>query len=427
VKLISRLFAPLLLCLALLSCATPPASPKTLQSGARRATNPNVSQEDLQSLVAGNTAFATDFYRAVRSQPGNLFYSPYSLSLALAMTYGGARGETATQMADTLHFTLPPEKLHPAFNALDVMLHPASPGQDDVLFQLQIANSLWGQKDYAFLPEFLDLLAQNYGAGMRIVDYEKNAEAARQEINGWVSRETKERIQDLIPSGGVDSSTRLTLVNAIYFKADWLYPFEPNNTRDLPFNRLDGTTIQAKFMAYGHPLDLRYLKGAGFQAVDLPYQGNSVSMLIIVPDAGKFEAFETDFSPDGLQAIRDGVNVTPVGLVLPKFKFTTNFALADTLVGMGMPAAFDGGQADFSGMDGTRNLCIDQVFHKAFVAVDEQGTEAAAASAVVMKESALMLPQDHVVLLVDRPFLFFIFDQAAGAVLFAGRVVDPTQ
>ncbi len=407
-----------------------PAEPaKPLQSQAQRATNPNVSPADLQALAAGNTAFALDFYQAVRSQKGNLFYSPYSLSLALGMTYGGARGETATQMANTLRFSLPPERLHPAFNGLDLAINAAAGqpnGAQGQLFQLNIVNSLWGQQDYSFQPDFLDLLAQNYGAGMRLVDYKKDAEAARQEINGWVSRETKERIQDLIPPGGLTPDARLTLVNAIYFKADWLHAFEPNNTHDLAFNLLGGGTVQARGMSYEHATDLPYMKGDGFQAVDLPYLGNTVSMLVVVPEAGEFEAFEAGLSAEQVQAIRSGLQETSVALTLPKFTFTANYALADTLSGMGMPAAFVFGQADFSGMDGTHNLYIGQVFHKAFVAVDEKGTEAAAASAVAMLAGAMMNP-DLVELVVDRPFVFFIYDHASGTILFAGRVVDPTQ
>lgn len=404
---------------------------KVLQSQAQRVANPNVPDADLQSLADGNTSFALDFYQAVRGQSGNLFYSPYSLSLALAMVYGGARGETAGQLADTLHFTLPPEQLHPAFNALDQDLNAAagqpSGGQYGQLFELSIANSLWGQKDYAFLPEFLDLLAQNYGAGMRLVDYKQNAEAARQEINGWVSRETRERIQNLIPPNGVDALTRLALVNAIYFKADWLQPFEPNYTHDLPFNLLDGGTVQAKGMSFKHATRLYYLDGRGFQAVDLPYMGDTVSMLVVVPDAGQLDAFEAGLTADRFQSIRSGLQPATVALTLPKFQFTSSYSLADTLKGMGLPAAFAAGVADLSGMDGTKDLYISQVYHKAFVAVDEKGTEAAAATAVVVELASAMLQDEVVPLVVDRPFVFFIYDHATGSILFAGRVVDPTQ
>jgi len=179
-------------------------------------------------------------------------------------------------------------------------------------------------------------------------------------------------------------------------------------------------------MSYDHATDLPYLKGDGFQTVDLPYLGNTVSMLVVVPDAGRLEAFEAGLNAEQLQAIRTGLQETTVALTLPKFTFTSNYALADTLAGMGMPAAFDGGQADFSGMDGTRNLYIGDVFHKAFVAVDEKGTEAAAATAVAMLTGAMINP-DLVELVIDRPFVFFIYDHASSTILFAGRVVDPTQ
>lgn len=398
---------------------------KVLQSNVQRIQNPQVPQADLDLLVKGNSAFGFDFFQQIRVEQSNQFFSPLSLSTALAMTYGGARGSTAEQMARVMHFDLPQEQFHPAFNALDLQLHQGSQDKKNSRpFQLDVANSIWGQKEYPFKPEFLDLLAQNYGAGLRLADFIQDAEGARQEINNWVSEKTRERIQDLIPQGGVDDSTRLVLANAIYFKADWLYPFEANNTAERPFFLLDGSQAQVKTMSFDQPESLSYLQGDRFQAVELPYAGEEVSMWVLVPDSGELAAFESGFDLAQMERILSESQETELQLLLPKFEYTVTYELSDLLAGMGMPDAFCAGTPDFSGMDGTGNLCIDKIFHKAFVAVDEKGTEAAAASAVVMKELSMRI-DEHIVVSVDRPFLFLIRHKPSGAILFIGRVLDP--
>ncbi len=400
---------------------------KVMQSQARRNMRPDVSPAELDELVAGNSAFALDFYQAVRSQPGNLFFSPYSLSIALGMTYAGAKDLTEQEMARTLHFTLPQERLHPAFNALDLQM--AGRGQeakgDEQPFTLHIVNALWGQQDFPFLPQFLDGLARDYGAGLRLLDFKVGADNARQAINGWVSRETQDKIKDLIPPGGVDTYTRLVLVNAIYFKADWQFPFEKINTRDAPFTLLDGSQVSVPLMSFERAREIPYLAGQGFQAAELPYLGGASSMVLLVPDAGNFAEFEASLDAGKVREVIDALETQPVMVLLPKFQFDTPFALKDVLMQMGMPAAFDEQQADFSGMDGQRDLYIGDVFHKAFVAVDEKGTEAAAASAVVMREVSAAINPVQVVLNVDRPFIFLIRDKSTGAILFVGRVLHP--
>jgi serpin B len=419
------------LSLALAGCAplSPSGGGKTLQSKVRRDLAPQIPAADAESLARGNRAFALDFYQAVSAQDGNLFFSPYSLSVALAMTYAGARGATAEQMAETLHFTLPQERLHPAFNGLDLALASRGEGardKDKQAFQLNAANSLWGQVDYAFTPEFLDLLAQNYGAGLRLVDFANAPEPARQEINDWVEKQTEGRIEDLVPQGAIDSMTRLALANAIYFKADWLTPFSADDTRNQPFYMLDGGEVMVPMMSYGQnePTSFPYAAGDGYQAVEIPYVGEAVSMLVIVPDSGRFAEFEAGLDANQMEAIQAALEIQSVNLRLPKFSFESEFALRGTLAAMGMPDAFDPGQADFSGMDGSRALFVDDVFHKAFVAVDEKGTEAAAATAVIMQLSALV--REGIELNVDRPFIFAIVDNPSGVVLFLGRVLDPT-
>jgi serpin B len=298
-------------------------------------------------------------------------------------------------------------------------------GEAEQAFQLKIANSLWGQVDYEFLPEFLDLLALNYGAGLRLVDFANAPEPAREEINNWVEKQTEDKIKDLIRQGAIDGMTRLVLANAIYFKADWLFPFNPDDTHDQPFHLLDGGEVMVPMMSHASifPTSFPYMADDGYQVVEIPYVGETVSMLVIVPDAGRFAEFEAGLDATRLEAIQAGLAPQNVSLRLPKFSFDSQFALKDTLARMGMPDAFDPDAADFSGMDGTRSLFIGDVFHKAFVAVDEKGTEAAAATAVIMALLAAM-PAD-IELTVDRPFVFAIIDKPSGAILFLGRVLDP--
>ncbi|GIV65403.1 MAG: serine/threonine protein kinase [Bellilinea sp.] len=394
-----------------------------LISSRPRNTAPPSGDVALRKLVNGNTAFAIDLYQRLAEEPGNLFYSPYSISLALAMTYAGARGETERQMAQTLRFSLPQAQLHPAFNMLDLNLRPLEQkpaSEDEQPFQLNIANSLWGQAGFDFLPEFLDLLAENYGAGMYRVDY-NDPENARRQINGWVEEQTREKIKDLIAQGMLNPMTRLVLVNAIYFKGAWVYPFDKESTRDAPFTLLDGSRVNVPMMYLAK--DLLYLRGKNYTVVRLPYRDSSMGMTILVPDEGQFVDVEKALTPKLLGEIRSNFSLAAVRLAMPKFKMETSFNLSQTLAEMGMPAAFDRSLADFSGMTGRKDLFISNVVHKAYVDVNEEGTEAAAATAVIMELKAM--PMNEVELTIDRPFLFFIEDQQSGTLLFAGRVVDP--
>ena len=410
------------------SPSAPDAGVTPVQSQAQRVSSPDVPGDDLQSLVAGNNAFAFDLYHALQAEADNLFFSPYSVSTALAMTYAGARGETARQMADTLHFTLSQDRLHSAFNALDLQIAPdgedEDAGAEEKDFTLNVANSLWGQQDYAFLPEFIDLLAENYGAGMRLVNF-ADSEPTRKTINDWVSEQTEDRIKDLIPQGAITSYTRLVLANAIYFDASWLHPFDEALTREGTFNLLDGGQVSVPMMAASEPMGLLYARGTGYQAVDLPYVGDRASMTIIVPDSGNFADFEAALNADQVEAILTSLERKSVALTLPKFSYELNVSMKDTLEDMGMPDAVTCGIADFSGMDGARELCITGVFHKAFVAVDEAGTEAAAATAVVMGRTSM--PMIDVELTVDRPFIYLIRDTETGSILFLGRVLAPVE
>lgn len=394
-----------------------PSDVTLARSTKQRQASPDVADAALSELAAGNTAFALDLYQAIQGQDGNLFYSPYSISLALAMTYAGARGETERQMADTLHFALPQEQLHPAFNALDLQLTQQDQGED--AFKLKVANSLWGQKDFAFRPEFLDLLAENYGAGLRLVDFmdESAREQARLTINKWVEEQTEDKIKELLKQGILTQDTRLVLANAIYFKAEWEQPFL-NGTKEEPFTLLDGTQVTAPTMS--RRAMTRYAGGEDYQAVEIAYKGGRMSMVVFLPAPGQFEAFEASLDAERINAILQGLKQEDIRLFMPKFKYEAELSLAQTLADRGMPDAFDPLQADFSGMTGKRNLFIKHVEHKAFVAVDELGTEAAAATGIVSEIVSMPIE-----VRVDRPFIFLIRDGETGAILFVGRVVDP--
>jgi len=412
------------LMVSLAACAQSVAG-EVVQSEKQRVTTPDVSEADLATLVNGNSAFAFDLYQALREADGNLFYSPHSISLALAMTYAGARGETEQQMADTLHFSLPQDRLHPAFNSLDIELSQrgeGAQGKDGEGFRLNIVNSIWGQEGYKFQSEFLDLLAVNYGAGLRILDFESAPEESRITINNWVSEQTEGRIEDLIPQGLIDVLTRLVLTNAIYFNAAWQYPFQGNMTEDGPFHLLNGVEVTVPMMRQTETFS--YAEGDEYQAIELPYDGGELSMVLLLPRPGQFEAFEGSLDAQQVDGIIGRLGYRQVTLAMPKFEFESDFSLGETLAAMGMPDAFLWEVADFSGMTGNRDLFIGDVIHKAFVSVDEAGTEAAAATAIVMPTA--MPPEEPVEVTVDRPFVFLIHDIETSAILFVGRILNPS-
>lgn len=379
---------------------------------------------DEQNVIAGNTEFATDLYAKLRTQDGNLFFSPYSISTALAMTYGGARGETAEQMATALHFDLPEGELAPAFGELQGGLNAV---QSEGYVQLAVANSLWPQAGYKFRQDYLDLCDKYYGTSIQPVDYIGNTEGARQTINAWVEKKTNDKIVDLLKPGALTRETRLTLVNAIYFKGSWVNKFKPEATHDEPFHVSPETSVTAPLM---HQTDeFGYAEFPYLQVLELPYTGGEVSMVVLLPRTvdgiGKLEA---QLTPPNLAKWTAPLESQQVQVFLPKFKATSEFSLGRTLAEMGMPDAFIYGKADFSGMDGARDLYISKVVHKAYVDVDEEGTEAAAATGVVMTRALAMPDEQPIpVFRADHPFLFLIRDNQTGSILFLGRVMDPTR
>ena len=422
-KKISILVATVILISSLVACSVPAASGNYVQYYKPRLTSPAVENADLTTMVDGNTVFTLDLYQELKGEEGNIFYSPYSLSVALSMTYAGARGETEQQMAEALSFYLSQDQLHPAFNYLDQELAgrgEGAQGKDEEGFRLNIVNDIWGQKNFTFLSDFLDTLAENYGAGLRILDFINAPEESRITINDYISEQTEEKIKDLIPEGVIDVMTRLVLTNAIYFNAAWEYPFSEDMTSDGVFHLLDGGEVTVPMMSQGESLG--YTEGDDYQAVELKYDGEELSMVILLPDSGQFENFEMSLDAGLLNDIIDNLENKPVELTLPKWEYESSFMMKETLQAMGMPIAFTEA-ADFSGMTGNRDLYIADVVHKAFVSVDEAGTEAAAASAVIMKLTAM--PTDVATVTVDRPFIFLIRDIETGAILFFGRVVNP--
>ena len=412
------LVVPLLIAIIASSCGSAAAAEEVRSSAARAPADPAAAAR----LGPALDAFSIDLYRQLAKRPGNLVFSPYSVAVALAMTRAGAKGETAAQMDAVLHATLAGD-LNAGVNALEQALakRPGTykVGDQSLPLELATANRLWGQKGFAFEQPFLDQLAASYGAGMQIVDYKKAAEDARRTINAWVAARTKDRIKDLIPQGVLDGLTRLVLTNAIYLKASWTYKLDDAVAG--PFTTAEGAQVQAQLMHLGETL--RYAKGAGYQAVALPYAGG-LSMVVLVPDAGTLGSFESSLDGAKLRSVASSLTSAHVDLWLPKFTTRTSAQLKDLLSALGMPVAFTA-DADFSGMTKEERLEIADVIHQAFIAVDEKGTEAAAATAVVMRATAM--PAEPVTLRVDRPFLYAIQDDATGAVLFMGRVTDPTK
>jgi serpin B len=370
-------------------------------------------------VVADNNAFAFELYQASRDQNENIILSPYSVSTALAMTYAGARGETESQMADALHFTLPQEELHTALGDLSTQLNSGE-GEEEGDLQLHIANALWAQEGYPFRQDYTDLVQSSYDAGLQSLNFEADPEASRQTINDWVSEATEDRINDLLTPGTITAGTRLVLTNAIYFKAQWASQFEEYATQDGPFTLADGSDVTVPMMHQTE--NFGYLQGDGFQAVELPYVDNTAAMLVLLPDEGQFDTFESALTAEQFDSIRSSLESKQVALQLPRFSYEASFELVPPLQSLGMTDAFTGA-ADFSGMS-EEDLFISAILHKAFVLVDENGTEAAAATAVVMEVTAA--PADMPIeMTVDRPFLYVIYDQTSGAILFMGRVLNP--
>ena len=370
------------------------------------------------SVVKGNTAFALDLYARLRGEAGNLFISPVSISTALGMTYAGARGETAKQMVEVLHLPQDQAKAHEAFEALlgHLMQYKGENGP-----RVSIANALWGQRDYGFLKDFLKTVRERYGASFSEVDFVKSEEA-RKIINEWIAENTQDKIKDLIPEGVLDAITRLVLTNAIYFNGDWASPFKQRSTHTARFQVSPDEKVRVPMMFQtGH---FGYAQLDGIQVLEMKYKGGELSMVILLPEkVDGLPALEKDLTPGELEKWLAALTRTEVMVYVPKFETTAQFELNKVLADMGMPSAFRLGEADFSGMTTKEELFISNVIHKAWVRVDEKGTEAAAATAVVVPASEDT--RELLTFRADHPFLFLIRDRKTGSILFLGRVANP--
>ncbi|HEY3451092.1 MAG TPA: serpin family protein [Myxococcales bacterium] len=386
-----------------------------------RNTSPTVPAAEAQALIDGNTAFAANLFKTT-AKAENAMVSPHSVSLALAMTWAGAKGETETAIAKAMRFDLSQDKFHPAFDALDLALASRgqnAQGKDGKPFRLKISNAAWGEQTFDFVPAYLDTLAVNYGAGINLVDFVSQPEDARLTINDWVAQQTEDRIKDLLSPGSVDGSTRLVLTNAVYFNAAWKTKFEANATHPAAFHKADGSAVDVDTM-YGD-IGGKYGETADFVAAELPYDGDEIAMTLVMPKAGTLADYEAGLDGEKLKAIVAALRSETLLINLPKFGFEWKTSLAQALSGMGMGIAFTDA-ADFSGIHAGGGLLISDVIHQTFVKVDEAGTEAAAATAVVVGTTSMPVGQS---VTFDRPFLFLIRDVQTGAVLFVGHVYDP--
>lgn len=404
------------------SSTVPPATP----AAANASLAPMPSADRAKVLADKSNAFGLDLWpRVAKPAKGNFAMSPASLSIAFAMTYGGARGETAAQMKKVLHFTDEPGAVMAAWGGFSrALAAPARP------VTLRIANQLFGEKTYTFRQEYLDETRAAFGAPLEQLDFKTAPDPSRRRINAWVEERTEKRIKDLLPDGSIKTLTRLVLVNAIYFLGNWERQFDAAKTQDQPFATSATTTKQVPMMQQVNPFG--YAEAGGVKVLELPYKGGGTSLLVALPDAiDGLAALEESLSTAKLEGWKRALVEQPVAVSLPRFEATpaASLSLEQELVALGMPLAFDRNRADFSGMADPPNpderLSIDDAFHKAFVKVDEKGTEAAAATAVVMTARGAMRPQKIAEFKADHPFLFFIVEKESGLVLFMGRVTEP--
>jgi serpin B len=412
--------------------AAPPAEPAKAAGGG----------DGIKVLVKGNNEFGCALYGRLGRAGENLFLSPYSISTALGMTYAGARGETEKQMAKVLCFELPQEKLHATFKGLAEGLKARAEAKK--AYELSVANALWGQKGIALQKEFVELTQANYGAGLRDVDFAGATEASRQTINAWVEKETRDKIKELLKPGILTAQTRLVLTNAIYFKGQWETAFDKKETQEAPFTLAVPAAQEAPAPKMNVPLMHRkgtfgFWETDGLQVLELPYKGRDLSMVIILPTvpttqeremrhAWRLEAYaELEKTTTALQLGKwlEAMRQQEVEVCLPRFKVTSEFSLGEPLTSMGMTDAFSVEKADFSGMTRTEHLFISAVVHKAFVEVNEEGTEAAAATGVVLELKMAREPPP--MFRADHPFVFLIREVKTGSILFMGRVMDPAK
>ncbi len=377
----------------------------------------NSEPSGVEAVVKSSNAFATSFMaELLKTHPkNNIFFSPISLFTALSMTYAGAKGKTKEEMENVLHISSLREKVHPAISRILSLLESESEKKEGC--KLHIANALWGEREFRFLKDFIDTIKKFYGGRFFIVDFKRNVEGARKRINEWIEKETEGKIKNLLKKGDIDPLTRLVITNAIYFKGFWASKFDKKATENMPFYVAPGKSVNVPMMQKEG--DFLYGEAEGFKAIELPYKGGKLSMLIILPCRSNWF---TEKLPN-IGKIASSMRKMKVRIYLPRFKLNTRYYLGKILSSMGMSQAFSD-RADFSGMTGDRSLKISKVIHQAYVSVDEEGTEAAAATGVVMRLKAIMRVP---VFKADHPFIFFIKHIPTGEILFMGRVANPKE
>ncbi|MFA6361863.1 serpin family protein [Methanoregula sp.] len=379
------------------------------------------------SVAEANNRFSASLYHqlAAGDATHNLFFSPFSISSALAITYEGARGTTADEIRSVFFFPANQTVMREGYAAENAAINAGDAG-----YTLSTANALWAEKTYVFLPAYTATAQQYYGANTTNLDFVNQPEASRKTINSWVADKTNNKILDLLPEGSIDALTRLVITNAVYFKGTWEKQFDANQTADAPFTTPDGSQVTVKMMQQtGEDATYPYAATADLQMISLPYtakEGKGLSMVILLPRGNSLSAAVPYLDPANLSALEQSAFSRQVKVYIPKFKVETQYSLPGTLAAMGMPTAFSG-NADFSGMDGTKDLYISDVVHKAYIETNEEGTEAAAATGVVMKSLAVAPGYEEPVPVfrADHPFLFLIQDNDTGTILFTGRITNP--
>jgi serine protease inhibitor len=382
------------------------------------------TQSGIQQVVNANNQFAFDLYSKYKDdskyKDANIFFSPYSISTALAMTYEGANGQTAEEMKSVFHF--------PEFD----ILRPNSAAiynninKKDKPYELMTGNALWAQYDYKFLEEYFSRVEQYYGGKVANLDFKQETEKSRQTINSFIEQQTNDRIKELLPKSPpvIKLDTRLVLTNAIYFKGDWVLQFDKKKTREADFKITPNQSVKAQMMTLtGEKAKFNYAETENLQILEMPYKGEELSMLVFLPREGTLDEFEQSLTLEKLNEWKNSLQERKIDVYMPKFKFETKYFMKEDLEQMGMPTAFSMA-ADFSGMDGTDRLYISQVIHQAFIEVNEEGTEAAAATAVIMAEKTAGFSN---MFMADHPFIFMIQEKETGNILFLGRMSDPTK
>jgi serpin B len=374
---------------------------------------PSAALPETREAPGGASAlneFSAALSRALAEEEGNYFFSPYSIRTALAMAYAGAEGETARQMEEVLGFA---SKEQLADSALTKLI-----GESSGEFLFRTVNAVWAQRGSRYRPAYEQVLTETFSSSLNRADFKDSPESARAQINQWAYEATESRISDLLPPGSVTRDTSLVLADAVFFRAAWEVPFLEERTRPDHFHLQDGTAVSVPMMRGS--LSAGYLLSADMTAVELPYTGGEFSLLLLMP--ADLPEYERTLSGKLIGEVTERLDFGSVELTLPRFTFTSEYALKPLLSRMGLWIPFSG-QADFSGMSAEEKLFISDVHHKAFIAVDEAGTEAAAATAVVMAKTSL--PVQPAIVVFDRPFLLFIRERETGAVLFSGRILDP--